>query len=299
MEKRANRPRSTFESFIKDEYKLWKRQKEGNYIRILPAAPGEHWAIEVYVHYEVGPGKGAVLCNFKMNKGPCPICEEKARLERRMARKEEIDSHRVAKCFLAWVQDMRNQEEMQKGPQVARMSDSLERDIVLQSRDRRTGKWYFVDNPTEGYNVGFDIVGEKKQQKHAGLVLDRQPSAISREIWEEVTEHPISSVLQWRSYDEVKELMLGKTTDEPENSREPERSRESERIKEVSTPAQPELPVEGSKGDRVRLNEDESLRKDREAIKEMTGDDLSSGMTETQRKVAALKESFKKRSQGE
>ena len=125
MDKRANRPRGNFESFIKDDFKTWRRQKEGNYIRILPPPPGQHWALECFVHYEVGPTKASVLCPLQMKVGPGPVCDERNKLERRNVRKEELEAYRYAKCFIAWIQDMRNAEEMAKGPQIYRMSDSF------------------------------------------------------------------------------------------------------------------------------------------------------------------------------
>src|SRR3982751_6331107 len=83
-EKRAHQSSSDFESWLRDDYRIFSPAKGENHIRILPPSweDAQHFGFDAYVHYGIGPERGSVLCLFKMKGEPCPICEQRARAER-------------------------------------------------------------------------------------------------------------------------------------------------------------------------------------------------------------------------
>ena len=255
LEKRASRPKSNFISFIKDDYKVWKRPKDGAYIRLLPGTweRKAHWGYEIAVHYEVGPAKASVLCLAQMKKSACPVCEERARLELRKASKDEIAQYRYSKRFLAWILDRSSREEEDKGAQLWPMPDSVERDITMISHNERTGEWYYIDDPEEGYELSFKTTGEKKTTKYVGLQLERRPTSVPEKVLNFVVQYPLPTTLVWRDYDEVKKLLDGVGySEKSENSRPPFDTEEKQEPK--------------------MTKEDVSLNADREALQDMTSD---------------------------
>ena len=90
--------------------------KEGdNWIRILPPSwdEAEHYALDIWVHYEVGPDNNTYLCAEKMKGEFCPLCDARRQAdaagEKDYARALEA-GHRLG----AWVVD-RESEAKAKG----------------------------------------------------------------------------------------------------------------------------------------------------------------------------------------
>jgi hypothetical protein len=254
MEKRATRQGGNFKGIIKDDCKTWRPAKGDNCVRILPPTweDPDHYGIDVYVHYNVGPDKATVLCLNQMKHKPCPICQAKVRADRE--KDEDLAKQLAARSqTLVWMVDIKDKA---KGPMVWAMAYTVERDIAKLSKDRQTGELYLLDHPDEGYNISFDRDGEGLHTKYSGWQLGRRPTSIEPEWLDYVMEYPLPECLVWRDYDEVKELFEGGSDDDkPEPEPAPRTRRkaapepEPEVEPEPEAKAEPETPWEEPKAD--------------------------------------------------
>ena len=210
LDRRATQQGGEFQSFIRDEYRTYSAKKGENIFRILPPtwddtdAYGDHYGIDIYVHYSVGPDNATVLCPFKMKDEPCPLCEERVRLERK--HDEESKEFKPTRRVLVWGRDKKDEA---RGVVAWAMPYTCDRDIAKITKDKSTGERYQIDNPEEGYDVYFDREGESMTTKYTGWQLARRPTRVSTEDIEYIMENPLPNVLLWRDYDEIKRLYEG------------------------------------------------------------------------------------------
>jgi len=208
VEKRLNRTSGSFQSYLHDDYKLFKAAVGDNFIRFLPPTwdEAEHWGYEVHVHYNVGPERASVLCLAKMYGKKCPICEEQAAA--RKAGNEELAKELGPRMqVVSWIVNMK---DTAIGPQLYSVSFRMDSDYIKLTRDRESGEIYQIDNPEEGYNVSFQREGTTQTAtKYSGFQLARKASAIQEEWLEYIMAHPVPTTLVQRSYDEVKALFEG------------------------------------------------------------------------------------------
>lgn len=208
-ERRANQKGSGQTGIILADYQIYQPKKGDNWVRILPPTwdDPDHYGIDVYVHYGIGPDRASVLCLQNMRDQPCPLCEARGRAER-AGDEDLVGQLKPSKRVLVWVLDRKDE---QKGPQVWAMPWTLDRDICKISRDKRTGEVFMVDHPDEGYDITFEREGEPPAVKYVGLQLSRRPSSVPQEALDYVEQHPVHETLSWRDYDDVKALYEGAT----------------------------------------------------------------------------------------
>lgn len=255
MEKHATQQGGTFLSFIKDEYRTYSPKKGDNAIRILPRDESEgadHYTEEVWVHYGIGPDSGSVLCPMKMAEEPCPICEEKQRLERK-GDDEGSDALRVTRRALMWIIDRKNEDQ---GPLLWSAAWTVDRDISKQAKDRETGRYYFIDDPVEGFDVYFDRDGEGLTTKYSGFQLSRKASRVDPKYLDFIVSNPLLDTLIFRSYEEIRKIFEGgnpaddkKPTEEAKRPPPPaeEEIKPTERVKLEKQVEEPPFDAEGSK----------------------------------------------------
>lgn len=248
-DKRANQRGGDFVGFVKDDYQMYPVEKGDNFIRFLPPTweNAEHYGLDVYIHYNIGPDNGSVLCLAKMAQSSvaairkacpgdrCPICEARQRAERAGDNelKDELTSR---KSVLAWIL---NRKDEKKGPQVWRMPWTLDRDITKLCKDPRTGELYFIDDPENGYDLSFEKQGDQLTTKYVGIQLARRPSSIDQDFLDYVVECELPDTLQFMEYDDIQKLFEGGAQAEPKREA-PERERREE-------PKQEERPASGFK----------------------------------------------------
>jgi hypothetical protein len=207
LEKRAAQQGGDFQGFIIDEVKVYTPKKGDNYIRILPPTweGADHYGLDLWVHYGIGPERAAVLCLRKMKNEPCPLCEAMARAER--SGDEELAKElKPGRRVIVWVI---NRNDEQQGPLVWPMAWTLDRDICKISRDKRTGAVYAIDHPDEGFDVSFEKEGEQMMTKYTGIQLARRATSVDQESLDFVAELPLPDVLRWRDYAEVATIFEG------------------------------------------------------------------------------------------
>lgn len=208
-EARANSGGGDFESWLKDEYRSFTPIAGENCVRILPPSPlwdnPPHYGMDVWVHYGVGPDKASVICLFRMRKGNCPICEERARQER--AGDDEMARElRATKRTLVFII---NRKDEGQGMLAWGMAKTLDDAIVKIARDRATGEFYFIDDPTDGYDIYFDKTGERLMTKYTGAALAKRSSPVPQQALDWLETHSVPDALRWRSYEEVQRLFVG------------------------------------------------------------------------------------------
>jgi hypothetical protein len=210
VEKRATQQGGDFIGMIRDEYKTYAMKKGSNFIRILPPTweDPEHFGMDIYVHFGVGPERGSLICLAKMKGTACPICEARTALERsgdQKAADEIKPSRRVA----MWVLDRLDTAVKREEPLVLVCSWTVDRDISAQARDMRSGEVYLIDHPDEGYDIGFEKIGDSLQTKYTGFQLAKRPSSVPSYVLDYISEHPIPNTFMWRTYDEMRAIYEG------------------------------------------------------------------------------------------
>jgi gp32 DNA binding protein like len=214
VESRASQQGGGFDSFLKDEYRSFKINSD-NSIRILPRDAREdadHYGQDVWVHYNVGPERGSVICPYKMANEPCPVCEEHAKAERRGDDEDTLRQLKASRRVLVWLIDRKNEEQ---GPVLWAMPWTVDRDISKACKDRETGSFYFPEDPQEGYDVYFDRSGTPPRVEYGGFQLSRKPNSVSEKILEFISQNPLMETLRFRGYDEIKMMFEGASRQQP------------------------------------------------------------------------------------
>ena len=209
-ERRTNLSTGDFEGWLVNGVRLFTPAKGENLVRFMPPSSrwqdARHYGLDVFLHYGVGPSPGAtVLCPFKMRHEDCPICHERAHAERR--RDEDLAKQlKVTYRVLTLILNMKDEAQ---GVMAWGVPYTLGEQIGKAARDRSTGEWRWIDNPTEGFNIFFDKEGDGMLTKYTGVQLQSKSTPIASHYLDWVEEHPVPELLRWRSYDEVKRLYEG------------------------------------------------------------------------------------------
>jgi hypothetical protein len=196
-----------FKGFILDEFKTYSPKKGENEIRILPPTwdGAAHYGMDIFVHYGIGPDRASVLCNYKMFGEKCKICEERMQAEKDGDEQLKKDL-RIVKRVLMWLIDRKNEDA---GVLAYAAPWTLDKDFVKASKDRTTGKYLPIDHPDEGYDIYFDKSGEKDRTEYDGVGTAKRPSSVATKFLDYIEEHPLDTILQRRSYDDVVALYEG------------------------------------------------------------------------------------------
>jgi hypothetical protein len=206
-EKRADQQAGAFIGFVKDQYKQLE-VSDDNYGRILPPTwtdpVPEHYGLDIWVHFSVGPLNATVLCPLKMRMKPCPICHDRQLKEE--SGREDVSELKPKRRVLVWWLDRKNES---LGAQYVALPWTLDRDIAVVCQDPGTGELYYIDDPYNGYNVFFKREGKGLNTKYIGIQLDRKPSEVSDAVLNYIIENPLPEILLWRDYNELKDLYSG------------------------------------------------------------------------------------------
>jgi hypothetical protein len=209
-DKHASQTGSSFIGFIKDEFTTYSIRDGENHGRIMPPTweNPEHYGVEVWVHYRVGPQNATVLCLAKMGKGKCPECELRNALDD--AGRPDADDHKPNRRVAVWWID-RKEPDAKKSLCVWAMPWTMDRDISKLAKDPLDGSLYHLDHPEEGFDIFFDVTGNGKTapKQYGAAQLARRPTGVSDDALAYVIAHPLPTTLQWRSYAEVQQLMEG------------------------------------------------------------------------------------------
>lgn len=207
-EKRQNQGSFQYNGAVKEELNQFRPHDNENSIRICPPTwpNAPHYGYDIYLHYQVGPVKGTVVCLSKMFRKPCPICEFQAQCE--LKGREDAKEYKPSKRVAVWLVD-RKAAKPEEALGIWPMGWTVDRDITLICKDRDSGALYHIDNPTEGFDVYFDKKGKEIGTTYTGISLSRNPSIIEAKHLDFIAEHPIPDCFILREYDEVKYMFEG------------------------------------------------------------------------------------------
>ena len=305
VNERANKSSGDYDDFIKGQ--MFKPKEGENNIRILPVTwdphdgPGakgfewrDNWAIEVFIHRDVGPDKQTYLCLAKMKGEDCPLCDARGEID-----DEELSKKLKAKPQLcAYIIDRADEKA---GPLIWRVPASVEKEIQLRSKVKGTGEILPVDHPDRGYDITFRRKGTGLNTDYAGVDIDRDDSPLSEkdaryDDWLDfVQEHPLPDQLIYFDADYLDKQFRAKGSrreekpkdeedrgrDRDRGEREPSRDRgRGEEREERSTPrrGREEPEEEDRRGrnrdrDEPREERSESRRSSRDEDREERGRD--------------------------
>lgn len=229
VEKRATQKGNDYAGAFIDGVKVYKKRDGENWIRIMPPTwtkeenpeycndeGPNHYGIDVWVHEYFGPSGSTGLCNLKMNLDKsCFLCSARMRAED-AGDEDEAKKLKPRKKVLVGLVDMKDEKA---GVQFYLMPWGLDRDIAIVSKDRRSGEIYLIDDPDYGYGVFFDVTGKDISTKYVGASLERKSAAITNEQLDYIIEHPLPSVLNYRTNDELEALYGGEPADDDRRDR--------------------------------------------------------------------------------
>lgn len=208
MKKRSEQSANDFDKIFIDEVKVFKVNDGNNFIRFAPPTwkNPEHFGLDIYVHYGIGPDNQTYLCLHKMKGEPCPICEEAKR-----AADDNDDEYakklKPNKRVLVYLIDRDNEKE---GLQAWSMPWTVDRDICKVSVDRRTGETLELDNPDDGYDIEFEKKGQKQKTEYLGIAVARRSSELGNDKWlEQALEQPLDTILVYHDYDYIQNIFGG------------------------------------------------------------------------------------------
>jgi len=206
------------DSYLTDHVSLWKPSDGENCIRILPATwdNAEHFGLDLFVHYNVGPDSSAFLDLKRMKGEPDPITEacEAAIAEGDDEYAKEL---RSVKRVLVYLID---RDKPKEGVKMWAMPWTVDKDIATQSTDSRTRELLYVDDPDDGYDLYITREGTGARTKYT-VKIARNPSAVDLDdvAMDILENHPLTECLVFHSYEHIAQVFSGKkpskTVDEP------------------------------------------------------------------------------------
>lgn len=234
--KRAEQHAGSRDNYIKDVVDLYKPGEGDNLIRIIPPTweGNDHYGLDIYVHYNVGPDSAAYLCLNKMLDEPCPICEERNRAEAE-GDKDYAKKLRPTKRVLFYLVDRDKEAE---GIKAWASPWTIDKDIMIQSTDSRTQEFYAVDDPDEGYDITIKREGTGERTEYTVRMARRESELDLTDAMLDIMEDtPIPEILQYFPYDRIAQVFGGQSApaattkdddDDDKPARSSRRSREPE-----------------------------------------------------------------------
>jgi len=215
MRERANMRGGGFDTFIKPQYKLYKCRDGKNIIRILPPTwdNANHYGIDLFVNYNIGPDKASYLSLSKHKKGRDPIAEAQRQAandgDEELAKKLQ-PTQRV----LVWLIDRQDEDE---GPQLWAMPFSkVDKAFINLSRDEDTGEVVYIDALDKGWDIRFYKEGKGLNTTYdASRMKLLGPKPISEDddqmaSWlEYIQEHPVPETLKFYDADYIMKIFGG------------------------------------------------------------------------------------------
>jgi len=227
VDTQANQSGSSFDKFINDRFPTWKVEKGDRIVRILPPTfaktkedlkkYGKHWGLKVFIHRNVGPKDGQYLCLEEMKGEECPICEFAKKLE---ADGESDDAYKLRRQFLyiAWVID---RDDEKAGPQVWTVPWTLDREIGVRCKNKKTGEPILIDDPDDGFDVEFRRDGTGLGTKYIGVNISRESGPIlegkpkTQAKWLSfITENPLTDVLNFYDAEYLEKIVNAEAGDD-------------------------------------------------------------------------------------
>lgn len=213
VNKRATQSGGQFDRIFKEQFSVAKISEGDHQWRILPPTwpSAEHWGMDVFLHYGIGPDQQSYLCAEKMNGEPCPICEERQKADRD-GDKDYAKQLNTSKRVVVWAV---NRNAKGEGPVLWSMPYTLDKDISKLCIDKETGEVLAIDDPDDGFDIEFNKEGAKLQTRYTAVAIARKTTPLARD--EEVmdtwlqfaVENPLPDALNYFDYDHIQSVFAG------------------------------------------------------------------------------------------
>lgn len=218
LRKRQSMGANEFDKFLKSNIKMWKPNDGDNRIRVLPPTweGADHYGLDIYMHYGVGPDRQSYLCPDKHDKGPCPICEERLRV-RDDGDEEYAKELEPKRRVLVYQVD---RDHPKDGVQAWAQPWGMDRDITKISEDKGTGEVLSIDHPEDGYDVEFEKKGQGKKTEYLGIAIARRSSPLGKDEWLDfAVDNPLPDQLVFFDYDDIAKAFRGQGSQRGKSSR--------------------------------------------------------------------------------
>jgi hypothetical protein len=143
-----------------------------------------------------------------MGKGSCPVCQEQAKAEVRGDEKASQEL-KPTRRVLVWMLDKKETDPTKQDPLLWAIPASVDKNITMICKDRESGEFYPIDHPDSGLDVYFDKHGEGLTTKYEGFQLSKRPSQVEQKHLDYISANPVTTTINWRTYEEVKAIMGG------------------------------------------------------------------------------------------
>jgi len=213
LQKRAEQQGGLFDSVYKDKFSTFVPKEGSHRLRVMPPTwdDADHYGYDVWLHSSVGPDNQTYVCLNEMNKGACPLCEERAKAQRR-GDDEYASELRPYRRVLMWVVNRATEDE---GPVLYPMPWSMDRDITAMSIDKQSGEILYVDDPEEGFDLDFERRGTGMTTKYVGIAIGRRSSPLAddedvSDKWLNfITDNPLTDVINFFDYEHISKVFSG------------------------------------------------------------------------------------------
>jgi len=237
----------------------------------------EDYILDIYVHKNVGPGDDQFICLKSTFQKACPICEQKAVLEK-SGKKDEADLLKPKHRGIYNIIDLDNEDD---GIQIF---DSTHYFFEKEVMEELESEFEDEEVPVladieEGLTITFkakeETYGKAKFQKFRSFTFDEREEPYGEEILDEA--YPLEAMLVIPTYAEVEAAFYGNddpvegedSTEEKPKAEKPKRGRGSRKKKEEV----PKEEVEAEPGEIVeetpKADKSKRSRKPRAAKKEV------------------------------
>lgn len=189
--------------------KVWRPAVGDNFLAIVPdqEARDGSFAMEINVHWNVGPNKGTYLCVRRMRKVSCPICELIAGLRDEGEDEKAKALEAYPPRFFMFVVDMKDKDTMALGPQAFVCPISIYEEMLELHRDKRTGQIKAVSKPQANFNFVFTREGTGQFSTNYGSVgLEKRETGF-RKSWLDVPAY--AECLYFADNNELKDALGG------------------------------------------------------------------------------------------
>lgn len=263
-EARADQSGFSRRSMYVDDVKTFRAHEDENLIRILPPTfdDAEHYGLEIFVHYGIGPDGDSFLCQNVMNNDPCPICEERTRALKD-GDKEYADKLKAGKRVCVYIVDRDDEDE---GLLMWAMPWTMDADITTLAVDKRTGEVLDVDDPVNGYDIEFTKKGKGINTKYSGVAIARKSSKLKNATaLEDAVETPLPEILKFYEYDEIEKIFNAGGGYDGDEEEEEEEEEERGGRKRRRRDEEEEDPPRKKKGKKRRSRDEEEEEEEEES----------------------------------
>ena len=202
-----------YDQLVGDDFTVFTPKEDDYTVRILPPTFGDRdrYGLETYIHYSIGADRQKYLCNKNMDKGECPICNERdrANTERETDYAQKLTSR---KRFACWIID---RDDEDAGPQVWLMPYTVEKEINKLRQHGKSKEIIDIVDPEDGYDMSFAKEGTGLKTKYTGMRISHESSPIfdDTDIVEEtldfIEENPVGDALNYFDFDHIDNVFAG------------------------------------------------------------------------------------------